>query len=74
MVPIRGEWRKVRDSYPKGACGQLERNQQFINEPAKQLVVELRVACQLKTSPCAKPKSTDTKTDLIYKCALCNYL
>ena len=49
-------------------------HKQFINEPAKQLVAELRMACQLNASPGAKPKSSDTKVDLIYKHAFCNYL
>ena len=68
------KWRKVPDGYPTDASGQLERDQLFIiNDAAKQLVVELRAACQLNTSPGAKPKSSDTKADLIYKCAFCNY-
>ena len=47
--------------------GQMVRDQQFINEVIKQLVVELRVPCQLNTSLGTKPKSSDMKTDLIYK-------
>ena len=73
-VLIRGEWRKVPDSYPKDASGLLERDQQFLKEQAKQLVSELRVASQLNTSSGAKPKSFDTKSDPIYKRAFCNYL
>ena len=69
-----GRWRKVPDSYSKDASGQLEHDQQLINELFKQLVVELRLACQLNTRPCAKPRSTNTKTDLIYKRASFNYL
>ena len=34
-VLICGEWRKVPDAYPQDACGQLERDQPFINELAK---------------------------------------
>ena len=41
---------------------------------AMQLVAELRAACQFNPNPGAKPKSNDTKTDLIYKRAFCNYL
>ena len=41
-VLIRGEWRKVQDSNPKDAFGQLEHDQQFINELTKQLVVVSR--------------------------------
>ena len=52
----------------------MERDQLFINDLAKQLVVELRAACQLNPNPSAKPKSTDTKANLIYEHAFCNYL
>ena len=38
------------------------------------MVVGLHVACQWNTSPGAGPKSSDMKTDLIYKHAFCNYL
>ena len=44
-VFIYGDPCKVPDAYPKDASGQLERDQQFIDELAKQLVAELRVAC-----------------------------
>ena len=50
------------DSYPKDACGQFEREEKSINELAKQLVAGLHVACELNTTPGAKPKSTDTKS------------
>ena len=73
-VLIRGEWRKVPDGYPTDASGELERDQLFINDPSKQLVAELLAACQFNPRPGAKPKSNDTKTALIYKGALCNYL
>ena len=73
-VLIRGEWRKVPDGYPTDASGQLERDHLFIGDLSKQLVVELCAACQFNTNPGAKPKSSDTKTDLIYKRAFCNYL
>ena len=58
-VLICGEWGKVPDGYLRHACGQLERDQLFINELAKQLVAELNAACQLNTSPSTKPKSGD---------------
>ena len=77
-VLIRGEWRKVPDGYPVDASGQLERDQLFtqlfMNDLSKQLVAELRAACQFNPNPGAKPKSSDTTTDLIYKRAFCNYL
>ena len=66
-VLIRGEWRKVPDGYPAHASGQLEGDQLFIDDRSKQLVAELRAACQFNPNPGAKPKSSDTKTDLIYK-------
>ena len=53
--------------YPRVACGQPERDQLFINDLAKQLVAELHAACQLNPNLDAKPKSSDTKADLIYK-------
>ena len=73
-VLIRGELRKVPDGYPVDASGQLERDQLFIDDLSKQLVAELRAACQFNPNPGAKLKSSDTKTDLIYKRAFCNYL
>ena len=73
-VLIRGEWRKVPDGYPRDASGQLERDQLFINDLAEQLVAELRATCQLNPDPDAKPKSSDTKTGLIYKRAFRNCL
>ena len=71
---IRGEWRKVPDGYPRDASGQLESDQLFINDLAKQLVAELCAACQLNPIPGAKPKSSHTKADLIHKGAFRNYL
>ena len=73
-VLICGEWRMVPDGDPTDASGQPERDQLFINDLAKQLVAELRAACQLNPNPGAKPKSSNIKTDLIYKRAFCNYL
>ena len=73
-VLIRGEWRKMRDGCPRDASGQLERDQLFINDLSKHLVAELRAACQFNPNLGAKPKSSNTKTDLMYKHAFCNYL
>ena len=69
-VLILGEWRKVPDGYPGDASGQLECDQLFINNLAKQLVAELRAACLFNPNPRAKPKSSDTKTNLICKPAI----
>ena len=52
----------------------MKHKQLFINDLAKQLVAELHAACHLNLSPGAKPKSSDTKADLIYKRTFCNYL
>ena len=73
-VLICGEWRKVPDGYAADAFGQLECDQLFINDLAKQLVAELRSTCHLNPNLGAKPKSSDTKADLIHKRAFCNYL
>ena len=73
-VLIRGEWCKVPDGCPADAFGQLERDQLFIDDMSKQLVAELRAACQFNPNLGAKPKSSDKKTDLIYKRAFYNYL
>ena len=43
-VLIHGEWRKVPDGYPRDASGQLERDQLFINDVAKQLVAHRLLA------------------------------
>ena len=73
-ILIRGEWCKVPNGYPKDAPSQLECDQRFITELAKHLVAELRVACQLNTSLGAKPKSSHTKSDFIYRHTLYSYL
>ena len=62
------------DGYRRDASDQLEEDQLFINDLAKQVVPELRAAYQLSPNRGAKPKSSDTKTDLIHKRAFCNYL
>ena len=62
------------DGYLADASGQVERDQLFINHLSRQLVAELHAACQFNPNPGAKPKSSDTHTDLIYKRAFCNYL
>ena len=48
------------DGYLTDASGQLERDQPFINEVAKQLLADVRAACQLNTNRGANPKSSDT--------------
>ena len=73
-VLICGEWRKVPDGYVADVSGQLERDQLFIDDLSKQPVAKLCAACLFNPNPSAKPKSSNTKTDLIYKRAFCNYL
>ena len=72
-VPRSSSVESVASGYPRDASGQLERDQLFINDLAKQLVAELRAACELNRNLGAKPTS-DTKADLIHKRAFCNYL
>ena len=60
-VLIRGEWRKVPDGYPEDASSQLQRDLLFINDLAKQLVAELRTACQLVMVQSPSP-STQKRT------------
>ena len=64
-VFIHGEWRKVPDGYPRDASGQLERDQLFINDLAKQLLAELCAAYQLNPNLGAKRKSSDTKACIL---------
>ena len=71
-VLIRGGWRKVPNGYQTDPSGQLERDQLVSNDLSKQLVAELHGACHFKPNLCAKLKSSDTKTDLIYKHTFCN--
>ena len=58
-VLIRGEFHKPLDAYPNDACGRPERDQQFLNELAKELVAGLRVACELNTSHGPKAEVED---------------
>ena len=42
------------DGYRRDASSRLDRDQLFVNEPAKQLVAQLHAACHLNTNPKAK--------------------
>ena len=71
-VLIHEEWCKVLDAYPKDASSQLERDQQFINELAKQLVAESRVDCQLQSpSPATQMLSSSTSVHCAATCSGC---
>ena len=54
-------------AYPKGAEGRLVNDKQFIRELEELLVKDIRNASARNTNPRAKPKASDTKSDLIYK-------
>ena len=62
------------EAYPKGATGQLENDRPFIGQLVKVLKKDIFKESALNTSPGAKPKSTDTKYQLIYKRVFCNCL
>ena len=66
-VFIRGKLFEVPEAYPKGAEGRLVNDKRFIRELEELLVKDIRNACARNTNPCAKPKASDTKSDLIYK-------
>ena len=58
---------EVPEAYPKGAQGRLVTDKRFIRELEEMLVKDICNACARNTNPRAKPKASDTKTDLIYK-------
>ena len=65
---------QVPGAYPKGAKGQLVDNQRFIGELEEFLAKDIHDACAWNTNPRVKPKASDTKTALIYKCVFGNFL
>ena len=71
---IRGKQFKVPEAYPKGAEGRLVNDQQFILELEKCLLKDIRDACAWNSNTRAKPKSPDTKCDLIYKLVFADFL
>ena len=73
-VFIRGKLFEVPEAYPKGAEGRLVNDERFIREPEELLVKDIRNACARNTYPCAKPKASDAKSDLIYKCVFADFL
>ena len=49
-------------------------DQQFIDDLNKYLVKDISDTCARNTNPRAKPKSSDTKSNLIYKCVFADFL
>ena len=79
MMPLHpcssvGSFFEVPEAYPKGAEGRLVNDKRFIREPEDKLVNDIRNACARNTNPRAKPKASDTKSDLIYKRVFGNFL
>ena len=49
-------------------------DQRFIRELEELLAKDIRNTCARNTNPRAKPKASDTKSDLIYKHVFANFL
>ena len=62
----RGNRFEVPEAYPKGSEGRLVNDQRF-EELEKYLVKDIHDACAQNNNPRTKPKSSDTKSNLIYK-------
>ena len=71
---IRGKLFEVPEAYPKGAKGRLVKDERFIRELEELLTKDIHNACVWNTNPRAKPKISDTKSDLIYKRLFANFL
>ena len=71
---ICGKLFEVPEAYPKGAEGRLVNDKRFIREVEELLAKDIRNACARNTNPRAKPKASDTKSDLICKCVFANFL
>ena len=65
--PPQVKFFEVPEAYPKGAEGRLVNDKQIIRELEELLAKPIRNACARNTNPRAKPKASDTKSDLIYK-------
>ena len=65
-MSIHRERFQVPEGYPDGTQGQLARNQMF-DDLTKAHQQNLYSACVRNTNSHAKPKSSDSKSDLIYK-------
>ena len=66
-VLIYGKRFKVPEPYPKGSKGWLVNDQRVIEEIEKYLVKDICDAFVRNSFPRAKPKSSYTKSNLIYR-------
>ena len=66
-VFIHGKRVEVPEAYPKGVEGRLVNDQRFFQELEELLAKDIRDACARNTDLRAKPKASNTKSDLIYK-------
>ena len=73
-VFVRGKCVELPEAYPKGAQGQLVNDQRCIRELEEFLAKDIRDTCAQSTNLRAKPKASDTKTALIYKCVFGDFL
>ena len=73
-VFIRGKLFEVPEAHPKGSEGRLVNDKRCIRELEELLVKDIRNACARNTNLRAKPKASDTKSDLIYKRVFADFL
>ena len=73
-VFIRGKLFEVPEAYPKGAEGRLVNDKRFIRELEELLVKDIGNGCARNTNLRAKPKVSDTKSDLMYKGVFADFL
>ena len=64
----------VPEAYPKGVEGWLVNDKRIIRELEELLAKDIRNACARNMNPRAKPKVSDTKSDLIYKRVFADFL
>ena len=73
-VFIYGKLFEVPEAYPKGAEGWLVNDKQFIRELEELLAKDIRNAFARNMNLRAKPKASDSKSDLIYKRVFADFL
>ena len=64
----------VPAQYPQNADGQLRNDQEFCTKLQGKLKKILFGMCMMNLIEAGKPRHTDTKADLIFKCAFCKCL